>query len=583
VQNVPGKLPGKLFLPRELLGTAIVHPPSGFSKGNLVKIARLIGAAGSGKTTELLKIMEAALPKLGGNPLRLGFASFTRAARAEAVGRAAAAWNVAPSMLDGEGWFRTVHSTARRCLGLEPGQLIGNSAADTEWISNALGVKVSTSIDDDTGRQKFVGGQEGAALTCWERARNTLQPLDEVVRKMRRLDDDVPDYAAVVRISERYEMAKRLGDRLDFSDLLLRFSGFRLHTVDGIARTEPEGELPDVSAWLFDEQQDASPLLDAACKRLVAAESVKWCYVVGDPFQSIFGFAGSSAECFLGWPAEKERTMPKSYRCPKPILELGERCLRRMHRGYFDRKVAPADHEGRIFDCETELPFIRARPDEEWLFIARTNYEANRLYASLHAAGKPAKWVTQQEGATARGTGLAALYALEIGQHVSGSEWARAIELLPCTNKDKEPMLDRGVKTGWAKKHSDEWDVIFPDDLQKVGATEPLVEKIRSGRWCGLVDRGEEWRRHAERWGPKLVAETKIRVGTIHSVKGMEADNVALLTTVGKRVEQGREDCQDQHDEECRIAYVGVTRARRNLYVVNEGRHGKPVPRMEVL
>lgn len=548
-----------------------------------MKIARLIGAAGSGKTTELLRIMEGALPKLGGNPLQLGFASFTRAARAEAVGRAAAAWNVPPSLLDGEGWFRTVHSTARRCLALEPGQLIGNAVADTEWISNALGVKVSTSIDDDTGRQKFVGGQEGAALTCWERARNTLQPLGEVVRKMRRLDDEVPDYAAVVRIAERYEMAKRLEDRLDFSDLLLRFSGYRLRAIDGVERTEPEGTLPPVSAWLFDEQQDASPLLDAACKRLVSAESVKWCYVVGDPFQAIFGFAGSSAECFLGWPAEKERTMPKSYRCPKPILELGERCLRRMYRGYFDRGVAPADHEGRIFDTETDVPMNVAKPDEDWLFIARTNYEAGRLYASLHAAGKPAKWVTQQEGATSRSTGLAALYALEKGKHVSGKEWSRAIELLPCINKAKEPMLDRGVKTGWAKKHVDEWDVIFPDDLPKVGATAPLIDKIRSGKWCGLVDRGEEWRRHAERWGSDLASNSRIRVGTIHSVKGMEADNVAMLTTVGKRVEQGREDDRDQHDEECRIAYVGVTRARRNLYIVNEGRHGKPVPRMEVL
>jgi len=63
----------------------------------------------------------------------------------------------------------------------------------------------------------------------------------------------------------------------------------------------------------------------------------------------------------------------------------------------------------------------------------------------------------------------------------------------------------------------------------------------------------------------------------------MEADNVGLLTTTSRRVEQSREDCHAQHDEECRIAYVGVTRARRNLYVINEGRHGKPVPRMEVL
>jgi DNA helicase-2/ATP-dependent DNA helicase PcrA len=548
-----------------------------------VQIARLIGAAGSGKTTELLRIMEAALPKLGGDPLRLGFASFTRAARAEAVGRAAAAWGVSPGMLDGEGWFRTVHSTAKRCLGIGPGQLIGDKAPDIEWISNALGVKVSTNIDEETGRQKFVGGQEGAALNAWDHARNTLLPLDEVVRRSRRLDDNVPDYAAVVRIAERYESAKRIEDRLDFSDLLLRFSGLRVHPTDGVQQVEPEGELPPVSAWLFDEQQDASPLLDAACKRLVSAESVKWCYVVGDPFQAIFGFAGSSAECFLGWPAEKERTMPKSYRCPKPILELGERCLRRMHKGYFDRGVAPADHEGRIFDTETDVPLAAARPDEEWLFIARTNFEAGRLYASLHAAGKPARWVKQPDGVTVRGQGLAALHALEKGKPVTGAEWGRAVELLPTVNKAKEPMLARGVKTGWAKKHADDWDVIFPNELEKVGATAPLVEQIRSGKWCGLVDRGEEWRRHAERWGADLASNSRIRVGTIHSVKGMEADNVALLTTISRRVEQGRDDCHAQHDEECRIAYVGVTRARRNLYVVNEGRHGKPVPRMEVL
>ncbi len=548
-----------------------------------IQIARLIGAAGSGKTTELLRIMEAALPKLGGDPLRLGFASFTRAARAEAVARAAAAWNVPPALLDGEGWFRTVHSTAKRCLGVGPGKLIGDKPADVEWISSALGVRISTNLDEDTGRQKFLGGQEGAALNAWDHARNTLLPLDEVVRRARRLDDDVPDYAAVVRIADRYEMQKRLHDRLDFSDLLLRFSGLRVHPTDGVSRCEPEGELPPVSAWLFDEQQDASPLLDAACKRLVSAESVRWCYVVGDPFQAIFGFAGSSAECFLGWPAEKERTMPKSYRCPAPILALGERCLRRMHRGYFDRHVAPADHEGRIYDTETEVPLAAARPDEEWLFIARTNYEAGRLYASLNAAGKPARWVKQQDGVTARGQGLAALYALEKGKPVKGVEWGRAIELLPSVNKSKEPMLLRGVKTGWAKKHADRWDWVFPNELEKVGATAQLINQIHSGGWCGLVDRGEEWRRHAERWGAEQASNSRIRVGTIHSVKGMEADNVALLTTIGKRVEQGREDCQYQHDEECRIAYVGVTRARRNLYVVNEGRYGKPVPSMEVL
>ena len=50
-----------------------------------VVIARLIGGAGTGKTTELLSVMDGALERLGGDPLRLGFASMTRAAREEAT------------------------------------------------------------------------------------------------------------------------------------------------------------------------------------------------------------------------------------------------------------------------------------------------------------------------------------------------------------------------------------------------------------------------------------------------------------------------------------------------------------------
>ena len=549
-----------------------------------MKIARLIGAAGSGKTTELLRIMEAALPKLGNDPLRLGFASFTRAARAEAVGRASAAWSVDPSVLEGQGWFRTVHSTCKRCLGVGPGQLLGDTQKDIEWISNALGVKLSTELDDEVGRQRFIGDPVvAAALNCWSLCRSSLLPLEDVVRRMRQVDDDVPDFAAIVRIVEHYETAKNIEDRLDFTDLLMRFAGVRVSATDGVGRAQPEGELPPVEAWLFDEQQDASPLLDLVCKRLVSAPSVRWCYVVGDPFQAIYGFAGSSAECFLGWPAEKERTMPKSYRCPAPILELGERCLRRMSRGYFNRGVAPADHEGRVLECDdVDFPISLAKSDEDWLFIARTNYHAKRLSAALLSRFIPCRWVKSPDGTTKRAEGLKALYSLEHDQPVSGKQWASAIELLPAFNKDKQAVLTRGVKTRWAKESVDDWDTIFAADLPQVGAEPPLVEAIRSGEWCGLVDKGKQWRQMAVRHGPAIAAEPKIRVGTIHSVKGAEADNVVFLTTIGARVEQGMEN-PDQADEEHRIAYVAVTRARRNLYVVNEGKHGRRVPRMEVL
>lgn len=549
-----------------------------------MKIARLIGSAGSGKTTELLRIMEAALPQLGNDPLRLGFASFTRPARAEAVNRASAAWDVPPSLLEKDGWFRTVHSTCKRCLNIQPGQLIGDTQKDIEWISNSLGVRLSTELDEDSGRHIFIGDETVAgALNCWSLCRVSLTPLDEIARRMRRVDDNVPDYAAIVRVAERYEMAKRLEDRLDFADLLLRFAGIHASPTDGVHRVEPMGELPDVDAWLFDEQQDASPLLDAVCKRLVSSPKVRWCYVVGDPFQAIYGFAGSSADCFLGWQADKERTMPKSYRCPAPVLSLGEKCLRRMSRGYFDRHVAPADHEGRVVEIDNLDHVVElAKPTEDWLFITRTNYHARRMFAALHANHKPCRWVKTAEGVSARSEGMRALYALEKDQPVTGKAWAKAIALLPVKNKDGQPILSRGIKTRWAADEGGNWDAIFTNELPSVGAEPALTEAIRTGSWCRLVDHGFEWRQQAVKHGPEIAADPKIRVGTIHSVKGAEADNVAFLTTIGGRIEQGMEN-PEQADEEHRIAYVAVTRTRRNLYVVNEGKGGRRVPRMEVL
>jgi len=57
----------------------------------VAKVARLVGGAGTGKTTEVIRVMEEAKSGLGGSPFAIGFTSFTRAARAEAVERAAAA------------------------------------------------------------------------------------------------------------------------------------------------------------------------------------------------------------------------------------------------------------------------------------------------------------------------------------------------------------------------------------------------------------------------------------------------------------------------------------------------------------
>ena len=547
-------------------------------------VARLSGGAGTGKTTELLRIMDRVLPEIGNNPLRLGFASFTRAARGEAVSRAATAWGVDESLLAREGWFRTIHSICYRLVGVQAGQMVTDSDADMEWISNAIGVKVQATYDDDTGTVRYSGdGDAAAALNCWSLARVTLRPLEEVVRRLSRCDSYLPAYGSVLSIAKRYEIAKRIDDRLDFTDLLYRPISIGHDPENGPYNIGDLLPPPDVAVWLFDEQQDASPLLDLVCKWLVSAPSVRWGYIVGDPFQSIYGFAGSSSESFLGWPASKERVMPKSYRCAKPILDLGEQCLRRMSSGYFDRGIAPADHDGRVSRLSgLDAAVADVNPEDDWLLIARTNFQANRIAAAMHSANKPVRRTTSDDTPTIKVQGLAALYRLEHGEAVTGSEWRRAVALLPTVDKAREKMLVRGAKTRWENaEEAKAVDAIYPseDSLVAVGATPRLFEAIRSGDWAALVDDGRRWRESAQRHGIALASVPRCRVGTIHSVKGAEADNVLLLTTTSNRVANGAES-EMQADEECRIAYVAVTRARRNLCIVEDGYRGQP--RMEV-
>jgi superfamily I DNA/RNA helicase len=89
-----------------------------------MQAARVIGGAGTGKTSMMIGIMEKAMdrPEVAGNPFALGFSSFTRAARSEAAGRASAAWGVNQGDLERKGWFRTCHSVAYRVLGVSKGR-----------------------------------------------------------------------------------------------------------------------------------------------------------------------------------------------------------------------------------------------------------------------------------------------------------------------------------------------------------------------------------------------------------------------------------------------------------------------------
>lgn len=94
------------------------------------------------------------------------------------------------------------------------------------------------------------------------------------------------------------------------------------------------------------------------------------------------------------------------------------------------------------------------------------------------------------------------------------------------------------------------------------------MARILDGAWATLIDGGVEYSAARKRWGYEAVKEPRVRVGTIHSVKGAEADNVLWLTTTRAIARICEEPTG--FDEECRVSYVAATRARRRLIVAVE-------------
>jgi len=65
--------------------------------------------------------------------------------------------------------------------------------------------------------------------------------------------------------------------------------------------------------------------------------------------------------------------------------------------------------------------------------------------------------------------------------------------------------------------------------------------------------------------GESIVKPPRIVISTIHGVKGGEADNVAVMTDVSYRTYQ---ELQENPDDELRVFYVAVTRAKESLYII---------------
>ena len=114
----------------------------------------------------------------------------------------------------------------------------------------------------------------------------------------------------------------------------------------------------------------------------------------------------------------------------------------------------------------------------------------------------------------------------------------------------------------------------FGDEVDRLVTTQDLVDHgglmmDPSAIWSTALERlpAEDvaYMTAARRRGERLRAAPRVRVSTIHSAKGGEADHVVLFREMAKRTHR---EMEEKPEDEARVWYVAVTRAKNDITLI---------------
>jgi superfamily I DNA/RNA helicase len=501
------------------------------------------GPPGTGKTTTLLERLTEELRQTA--PDRIAFLTFTRRARMEAVQRVEQALSIKSRDLP---YFRTIHSMAFRALGLKDGEVTGYK--ELCEFGASMGLKFGTQSVTEQASEGINSQDEGDHMLALHhlarvRGRTLKQTWSEA-------KSDV-DWVKVDHFAKSYEEWKRVSALLDFTDVLTEFVKRQIILPLDIA--------------FIDEAQDLSSMQWLAA--LQATVTCKTRYVAGDDDQAIYRWAGADVTFFMQLQGER-RILTKSYRLPRAVHELSQSIAHRIKQRVA-KQFTGRDDEGLIRRHAT-IDSMEMEPGSQWLWLVRNRFLIPRLRGMLENRGVVFSqhgqssitqsdrdaiycWERLRAGKQIASTMIRTMYAKMLsGQHI-----ARGHKLLPGVADDATLTLAE------LQEHH---GLIAPTNV-------PWFDTLLSIP----LERRMYYRSVVARHST-LMLQPLVQLETIHGAKGAEAQNVAVFTEVSRRV---LNEMRTMEDDEHRVWYVAVTRARERLHIIEpSSRYAYSMPHKNV-
>jgi DNA helicase IV len=352
--------------------------------------------------------------------------------------------------------------------------------------------------------------------------------LKKRIDKIDRTNDRVCIFAVMANaIYRKYLEELKRTNSIDFDELIERAVGIinKSHgNCDIRTLDDRRVKLSELRWLMIDEYQDFSLLFHDLIESIRKHNNNVRLFCVGDDWQAINAFAGSNLRYFTNFDSyvipSETRNLLTNYRSVTNIVELANKSME----GRGEEAIAHSNKVGRIFKCYTNKVFIKLRQDNS----AEAKFD--RKFLSF--------------------------------ERVQG----------------KIENIDKGLVVGRMLKACH----LIITRRENLGKTiDILSHKRRLSQWYdGLEVFRNKLKKTFKEYPIYPDFDKKVRVGTIHSFKGLEADIVIMLNVVRGEYPMIHPDEElyeifdstpkDILEEERRLFYVGMTRAKSKLYFFTE-------------
>ncbi len=533
----------------------------------------ILAGAGSGKTKVLIHRVVRLIKEEGVDPSSIALMTFTNKAAEEMKKRI-------KTMIGSEtrlGFVGTFHTFCVRILrefgyikGLNPNFVIFDSE-DSEALMKSVIKELGMDPKDS---------KPGMFLAVIGKIKNDFKTIGEIEKSTENYF-----YKQVVKVWREYQNKLNKNRALDFDDLLVK-------AVEVLQNEEVKKIVNKRISWvLIDEYQDTNKV-QFELTRLLAGDD-KNLTVVGDASQAIYSFRGADFRNLLlleaEYPEIKKVELPKNYRSTQSILDSAYSVVKN-NTGHPVIKLESTQDTGekiKLFETSDEVEEAKMviteatrtiTAEEEVAILYRTNAQSRALEEELIRRGVAYKLV-----GGVRFYGRAEIKDL--------FAYLRLVN-----NKEEEVAKNRIEKIGkrktklffdWLESRGDNTldenpgillneiinvvnylDKYDERDEQEAAKIENINELLAVASLYKTVPEFLESAALAEAETKKSQSNAKITLMTVHSAKGLEFENVFVVGLEEGMFPHSRSissGSKDEIEEERRLMYVAMTRAKRRL------------------